>query len=705
MATPAADRVVADRYTLKAPLGRGGMGVVWHAHDAVLDRAVAVKEVVLPPAMPDEERRAAHARVRREARAAARLNHPGAVTLYDVVQDQGHPFIVMELVPASTLADLVRTGGPLPPGRVAEIGAQLAATLEAAHRAGIVHRDVKPGNVMVAEDGGVKLADFGVASLQGDPQLTATGLVLGSPAYMAPEQAAGEPSGPPADFWALGATMFFAVEGVPPFDKGASIATLAAVVNEDPQPMRRAGPLAPLVRALLTKDPAARPPGPRVRAELERLAAATSATQELPAHPTAPPASTTAQLPAIPFAGPLATPPADAAATPPVGPPATPPAAAPAAPEPAAEPTGPPAAAPAPAEPPEATGPPAAEPAAEPAGPQAAEPAPPETAPEPAAPAAEATAEPTEAAAEPAPSAPAEPATEAAPEPAAERADPSVAEATTEPAGPRAAEPTAEPASHPAGEAAGAEPVAAGAGSGVRLPAVGERPGLGAAGGAWPVPPVAPGRPGDRRLLGYLALVALVVLAGVLIAWAASTLGSDGDGGAAPNTRGGATATSRAPEAAGAVGQLPAGWTSFTNQRGNDVVGVPPGWRARARESSNAAVVEEPDGARRVFTVRSANPANPLPEASRDYRAFAERNFEGFREIRFDEDATYAGRSGAVVFEYEAVRDGQRVHVSHINFKGRTGWGYNVEFITPVGEWDSSQALARQFEQAFRPLT
>jgi eukaryotic-like serine/threonine-protein kinase len=633
MATPAPDRIVADRYALKAPLGRGGMGVVWHAHDTVLGRAVAVKEVVLPPTMPDEERRAAHARVLREARAAARLNHPGAVILYDVVQDQGHPFIVMELVPASTLADLVRTSGPLPPEQVAEIGGQLAATLEAAHRVGIVHRDVKPGNVMVAEDGGVKLADFGVASLQGDPQLTATGLVLGSPAYMAPEQAAGELSGPPADFWALGATMFFAAEGTPPFDKGASIATLAAVVNEDPQPMRRAGALAPVLGALLAKDPAARPSGPRVRAELERLAAAaaTSATQELPAHPNEPPpASTTAQLPAVPPATAPTTPPAASPATPPVtpaaAPPATPPAAASAAPEPAAEPTAPPAVEHAPADPAaEPTGPPPAEPAAAPAGPPV------------------------------------------------------------------------------AGTAVGSEPVAAGPGFGVRLPPAGERPGFGAAGGARPVPPVAtPGRPGGR-LLGYLALVALVALAGMLIAWAASTLSSDGGGAATDTTRGGATETTRAPATPGAAGQLPAGWTSFTNRRGNDVVGVPPGWRARARQSNNAAVVEEPDGARRVFTVRSTNPANPLPQASRDYRAHAERTFQGYREIRFDEGATYAGRSGAVVFEYEADRDGRRVHVSHINFRGRT-WGYNVEFVTPAGQWDSSQELARQFEQAFRPL-
>jgi len=201
-----------------------------------------------------------------------------------------------------------------------------------------------------------------------------------------------------------------------------------------------------------------------------------------------------------------------------------------------------------------------------------------------------------------------------------------------------------------------------------------------------------------------VALLALVVLAGVLVAWAVIALRSDGGGRAAPGTtRGGATATTQAPAANGAAGQLPAGWTSFANRRGNDVVGVPPGWRARARESSNAVVVEEPDGARRVFTVRSTNPANPVPQASRDYRAYAARTFGDYREVRFDEDATYAGHSGAVVFEYEAVRDGRRVHVSHINLTGRT-WGYNVEFIAPIDQWQSSQDLAREFEQAFRPL-
>jgi eukaryotic-like serine/threonine-protein kinase len=212
MAGTAADRVLVNRYALKTPLGRGGMGVVWRAHDVVLGREVAVKEVAFPASMPDAERHSAQARVTREARAAARLNHPGVVTLYDVVTHQGGVFIVMELVEAPTLAELVRVEGPLPPERVAEIGSQVASSLEAAHRSGIVHRDVKLDNVLVPQ-AGAKLADFGVASLAGDPRLTTTGVVIGSPAYMAPEQAQGEPVGPPADFWALGATLYFAVEG------------------------------------------------------------------------------------------------------------------------------------------------------------------------------------------------------------------------------------------------------------------------------------------------------------------------------------------------------------------------------------------------------------------------------------------------------------------------------------------------------------
>jgi hypothetical protein len=531
------------------------MGVVWRAQDAVLGREVAVKEVVFPPTMAEEERRPAQARVMREARAAARLNHPSAVTLYDVVQDRGSTFIVMELVEAPTLADLVREQGPLPVERVAEIGAQIASALQAAHGAGIVHRDVKPGNVMVGALGGAKLADFGIASLQGDPQLTSTGLVIGSPAYMAPEQARGEESGPPVDFWALGATMFYAVEGEPPFDRGTSIATLAAVVNDPPRAPRRAGPLTDLISALLAKDPAARPSGPKVRAWLNwaLLVASSPPTRALPA-----------RAPDRPLA------------------------------------------------------------------------------------------------LEPEPSRP------------------------------------------------------------VQRPA---RPVLP------PAPPV-PRRTG-RRLLG---LVALLLLGGVAAAWFNGTFqaGPTGDRAApaTPSTSAGVSpgqqragpastrgrtavprttqpipSTTRAPTtpAAGAQGQLPSGWRAFINRAGNNRVGVPPGFQARTRPAYHATVVEEQSGARRVFTVRSQNPSAPLPQASRDYRAWARRNVAAYHEIRYVEDQTFASRPGAVVFEYEAVRDGRRVHVRHVNVKGRT-WGYNVELIVPVAQWDASQTLARQFEQGFKPL-
>jgi hypothetical protein len=228
-------------------------------------------------------------------------------------------------------------------------------------------------------------------------------------------------------------------------------------------------------------------------------------------------------------------------------------------------------------------------------------------------------------------------------------------------------------------------------------------------------------RGGRRR---SLAVVAALVVVAVVAALVAANLrsGDDGDPTAAPQTTAGgaanpgagettqpepsttgATETTKAPTTtAGATG-LPQGWTAFTNRAGSNRVGVPPGFRPRTREKYNATVVEERDDPRRVFTVRSTNPANPLPKASRDYRAWAPRNLDDFREVSYEENQTYAGRDGAVVFEYEANVDGRRVHVSHINLKGRT-WGYNVEFMVPAEQWEDSQELARQFEQAFEPL-
>ncbi len=260
MATsPTAERLVYGRYALQATLGKGGMGVVWRARDTILEREVAIKEIALPAAIPISERDALRARVNREARAAARLTHPSAVTIYDVVEEEGTSYIVMELVDAPTLAELVKSHGPIAPESAAVIGLDVLAALEKAHRVGIIHRDVKPGNVMVPPDGRAKLGDFGIASIKGDPKITTTGMIMGSPSFMAPEQATGAPLGPEVDFWSLGATLYYAVEGQPPFDRGQAIPTLTAVVHDELRPPERAGTLAPVLYALMVKSPGDRP--------------------------------------------------------------------------------------------------------------------------------------------------------------------------------------------------------------------------------------------------------------------------------------------------------------------------------------------------------------------------------------------------------------------------------------------------------------
>lgn len=281
-------RVVADRYHLLDSLGRGGMGVVWEAEDSILQRRVAVKEVETPRGLDKSERHALEARVMREARAAARLNHPHVVTVYDVVEDEGRTFIVMELVEAPTLADVIADQGPLETQRCARIALDVLSALEAAHAEGIVHRDVKPGNVMIPKVGNVKLGDFGIASVKGDPKITSTGLILGSPSYMAPEQATHGNSGPESDLWALGALLYFALEGAPPFDKGQALPTLAAVVGEPARPMERGGALEDLIDRLLSKEPEARPAPDDIRRILETAARGQVSTQATTV-PAAPP--------------------------------------------------------------------------------------------------------------------------------------------------------------------------------------------------------------------------------------------------------------------------------------------------------------------------------------------------------------------------------------------------------------------------------
>ncbi|HEX8100882.1 MAG TPA: protein kinase, partial [Actinomycetota bacterium] len=267
-------RLVAARYELHDVLGRGGMGIVWRGQDRVLDRPVAVKEVFPPPGLFGDERAAVKARVLREARAAARLGHPGVVTVFDLVEEDDRIFIVMEFVPGPSLEELVIREGPLAPAVVADVGLQILDVLESAHASGIIHRDVKPGNILIVAEGRAKLGDFGIASIAGDPKLTVTGMVLGSPSFMAPEQAKGEGVGPATDLWGLGASLYFATEGHPPFRKDQPIPTLAAVMQEDPTPPERSDGLGPIVLDLMAKDPAARPSGASLREMLGRVKAA-----------------------------------------------------------------------------------------------------------------------------------------------------------------------------------------------------------------------------------------------------------------------------------------------------------------------------------------------------------------------------------------------------------------------------------------------
>jgi serine/threonine protein kinase len=288
------DRVVAGRYALTDVLGRGGMGTVWLATDRVLGRQVALKEISFSVHVTDEERKTLVERTMREARAAARLDHPRVTALYDVVEEDGKPWLVMEHISSRSLQDILEGQGPLTPAAVARIGLDVLDALDAAHAAGIVHRDVKPANVLVDRDGRACLTDFGIATTTGDSSLTTSGALIGSPSYMAPERAHGDEPRPPVDLWSLGATLYTAVEGRPPFNRGEAMATLMSVVSEHPAPMLRAGPLEPVLRGLLTKDPGQRSTVARAR---EGLGAVLAGRAPVPAAPPPPPAPAPGPVP------------------------------------------------------------------------------------------------------------------------------------------------------------------------------------------------------------------------------------------------------------------------------------------------------------------------------------------------------------------------------------------------------------------------
>jgi tRNA A-37 threonylcarbamoyl transferase component Bud32 len=281
--------LLAGRYRLRGVIGRGGMGTVWRGRDELLHRDVAVKEIRWPPQLDAAELDTLRQRALREARTAARLNHPNIVTMYDVVQEDGRPWIVMQLVPYRSLTDAIGADGPLPPDQVAQLGLRVLAALVCAHESGVLHRDVKPGNVLLGPGSQVVLTDFGMAIADGSPTLTTSGILIGSPSYLAPERARGATATPAADLWSLGATLYAAVEGRPPFDRNTTIAVLTAVVSDDPDPPHRAGPLWPVITGLLRKDPGARLGPAEVQRLLSRVAAdGAAAPGPLPDEPTSP---------------------------------------------------------------------------------------------------------------------------------------------------------------------------------------------------------------------------------------------------------------------------------------------------------------------------------------------------------------------------------------------------------------------------------
>ncbi|MEW2214941.1 MULTISPECIES: serine/threonine-protein kinase [Streptomyces albovinaceus subgroup] len=251
--------VLAGRYRLGDVLGRGGMGKVWRAHDEVLHRTVAVKELTAGLYVAEADRLVLHARTQKEARAAARITHPGVVTVHDVIEYDNRPWIVMQYVDGPSLADAAKESGEVAPREAARIGLHVLSALRAAHGAGVLHRDVKPGNVLLARDGQVLLTDFGIAAIEGDSTITRTGELVGSIDYLAPERVRGGDPGPASDLWSLGATLYTAVEGTSPFRRTSPISTMQAVVTEEPPAPVNAGPLGAVITALLRKDPAERP--------------------------------------------------------------------------------------------------------------------------------------------------------------------------------------------------------------------------------------------------------------------------------------------------------------------------------------------------------------------------------------------------------------------------------------------------------------
>jgi serine/threonine protein kinase len=279
MAEPKA--LIADRYRLLDRVGSGGMGVVWEGRDERLERRVALKQLHRQSGASASEAEVANQRAMREARLTARLQHPHAVPVFDAVEQDGQLWIVMPFIPSVTLAAVLEQGGPLQPDEAAKVGAQVASAMAAAHAVGIVHRDVKPGNIFIAEDGAALISDFGIARALGDATLTSSGMIHGTPAYLAPEVARGSGANFASDVFSLGSTLYSALEGSPPFGTGENtIALLHRVASGQFPPPQHSGPLTPVIMHMLSTETSDRPSMKAAAEALSRLATGGSSGEE-----------------------------------------------------------------------------------------------------------------------------------------------------------------------------------------------------------------------------------------------------------------------------------------------------------------------------------------------------------------------------------------------------------------------------------------
>ncbi|MFY1675228.1 protein kinase domain-containing protein [Plantactinospora sp. WMMB334] len=727
-------QLIADRYRLVEPLGQGGMGRVWKARDEVLHRDVAIKELVPPPGLTEDERREMRERSLREARAIARLNHANVVRVFDVLRTDGDPWIVMEYVPSRSLQDVLASDGPVSSTRAAEIGLGVLGALKAAHRAGVMHRDVKPGNVLLGDEGRVVLTDFGLATVPGDPNVTRTGLVLGSPAYIAPERARDGTAGPEGDLWSLGATLYAAVEGQSPFARPSAIATLAALATEPAPTSRRAGPLKAVLSGLLQKDPTSRINAETTERLLRRAAGRRRPSgmsllegvrRPGPHGPRGPgePRTRIVPLPA----------PRQSTPTPPPAPAASPPA------HPAAETTKLPETSGLPGTPGESS------PDPSPAGettklPVAPAPSTESTKLPGAPPAAETTTLPAPAAADD------EPAAEAVPE--AETSDAETPEPERPPAEPTVVVVPGESADEPAAEA-GPAPTESDAAPETPEPApTALQPKVAEAqpAGRAAVPAGPDGYEDDRRddrgplaalaagnrrvwLLGGLIVLLLLAVAVIVpLANQGSDEGGEDRSGSAPTSQPAATppaeATSAAPtptEAApteapaqppstpdGEPGQpqVPAGWILHKDSTGFSVP-VPRGWREfREKWGSRADQVRvwfrDPDGPRQML-IDQTNDPKPDPVADwrsqEAYRRDHTVNYERVGEIHavdyWDKCADW---------EWLETVNGIRMHVRNRGFVTAPDKAYAIRWDAPTDEWEENLPNFEIVADGFRPV-